>query len=302
MKDPAEWDIKRGIQDEFRNIREVKFPWEGDNTMSDYEEIEEAEAEAERYDAETKEVNDAFPDLVGGIKSSGERRDFGTGAHRDSNTAVHKGRMDLIPASALHRFAAFMTIFDTSTLASANTLHSIACYNEAMQSMYLWLEGERSQEYDGGLYGFDHLSNALFSCQNIMHMAEDIPLWCPSVSPEYKEMGPRYDRISPLLLKRVSVHYQLGGINYGDRNWELGMPVMVTWDSATRHLRNWIEKEMTEDHMAAFAWNIMCTMHTIQMVQIGLLPDELYAPPIHRNIKIAHPDTICRIEGHEEDF
>ena len=34
--------------------------------------------------------------LAGGIKTSGERRTFETSTHRDSNTKVLKGRMDLV--------------------------------------------------------------------------------------------------------------------------------------------------------------------------------------------------------------
>lgn len=234
--------------------------------------------------------------LEGGIKSSGEKRDFGTGAHRDSNTAVHKGRMDLIPAVSMKRFAKFLTKAAINPHAQGPR-HAIASYNGAMESMYSWLEGERMPCDMAGTpkaskesFDFDHLSHALMCCQEIMHMAEDLPLWYPSASPDHEYLGLRYDRISPVLLKRVSVHYQLGGINYGDRNWELGMPAMVTWDSAVRHLTNWLAKEETEDHMAAFAWNIMCTMHTIAMINRGILKPDMFTPPNYRpesqNVKI----------------
>ena len=254
--------------------------------MSDYEELEEAINDAADRAEKDKLRNaikiDSLARLEGGIKSSGERRDFGTGAHRDSNTAVHKGRMDLIPAVAMHRFAEFCTECDNNP--HDGKMHSLFCYNDAMESMYLWIEGERPKR-DGGDYRFDNLANALWDCQQMMHMEEDEPLWYPSTSPDY-DIGIRYDRISPILLRRVSIHYQLGGINYGDRNWEKGMPAMVTWDSAVRHLVNWLDRETTEDHLAAFAWNVMCTMHTIEMVNRDLLPSNMYDPPMHRNIRI----------------
>jgi len=110
------------------------------------------------------------------------------------------------------------------------------------------------------------------------------------IADEFIWSGERYDMISPLFLRRVSIHYQKGGINYGDRNWEKGMPVMVTWDCATRHLTNWLEKEDTEDHLAAFGWNTMSTMHTIEMVNRGMLPEELNdIPATYRNIKRGTP-------------
>jgi hypothetical protein len=215
--------------------------------------------------------------LAGGIKSSGEKRDFGTGAHRDSNIKNPKGRMDLIPAVAMSRFANFLCF----TRAIIDKEHSLYCYNSAMSSMYAWLEGDRlsgdmpNNVMKGGrpICTFDHLSNVLLNVQDMMHMDDDIPLWYPKTSPDYDLKPPRYDKISPLFLKRVSIHYQLGGINYGNRNWELGMPVMVTWDSACRHLTNWLEHETTEDHLAAIGWNIMCTMHTIEMLNRGVIKD-----------------------------
>ena len=220
--------------------------------------------------------------LVGNIKSSGEKRDFGTGAHRDSNTKVLKGRMDLVPGAAMHQFAKFLTETKYNPH-SKGPRHVLAAYNDAIESLYLWLEGERVENG----YHFDHLSNALACCQEIMHMDLDIPLWCPSAN-EY-DLGLRYDLISPLFLRRVSIHYQKGGINYGDRNWELGMPAMVTWDSTTRHFNNWIEAvpDDEEDHMGAVGWNLMCTMHTIEMVRRGMLKEDMYTPPMHRNIQKA---------------
>lgn len=263
--------------------------------MSDYEEIEEEQKAVERAShlkaGDENAQKELESKLEGNIKSSGEKRDFGTGAHRDSNTKVHKGRMDLIPAVAMHRFARFLSDINYNPTRQGPR-HALAAYNDAMQSMYLWLEGERMpcdmadavKEKYGRHFEYDHLSNALVCCQEIMHMGEDLPLWCPNASPEYERMGTRFDQISPVLLRRVSIHYQLGGINYGDRNWELGMPAMVTWDSATRHFTNWLEAVLgdTEDHMAAVAWNIMCTMHTIEMINRGILQPDMFTPPNYR--------------------
>jgi hypothetical protein len=243
--------------------------------------------------SEDEEFEDDLTDLIGDIKSSGEKRDFGTGAHRDSNTKILKGRMDLVPGVSMRRFASFLTGFDYNPH-SKGPHHSLASYNNAIESLYLWLEGERTKEYDGGYFEFDHLSNVLLSCQEIMHHDSDTLLWAPSVSPDYNDcFGLRYDRISPLFLRRVSIHYQKGGLNYGDRNWELGMPAMVTWDCAERHMNNWLEKvsEDEEDHMGAVGWNIMCTMHTIEMVRRGILGEDMFMPPMHRNIQKGTPHS-----------
>jgi hypothetical protein len=229
--------------------------------------------------------------LAGGIKTSGERRTFETGAHRDSNTKVLKGRMDLVPAVAVRRFALHCTkIVDGPNRlkkAELQNKHVSYFYNMAMGSLYLWMEGERP-ECDGGAYLFDHLANALWHTQQIMHLLEGEEIWMPATSSNWS--GERYDMISPLFLRRTSIHYQKGGINYGDRNWEKGMPAMVTWDCATRHLTNWLEKEDTEDHLAAVGWNVCSTMHTIEMCRRGLLPETLVETiPMYRNIQRGTP-------------
>ena len=258
--------------------------------MSDYEEIEERRTDGYRPENFQKP-------LEGDIKSSGETRDFGTGAHRDSNIKVLKGRMDLVPAVAVRRFAKFLTGEDTNPY-NSGTVHSLRPYNSAMESLYFWLEGERD-ENDGGVFKYDYLSNALVCCQDIMHIDLDIPMWYPTTPPDViNGVGLRYDRISPVFFRRVSIHYQKGGINYGDRNWELGMPVLVCWDSATRHFNNWIEHlpEDNEDHMGAVGWNIMCMMHTIEMVRRGILGDDMYEPPMHHNIQKGKPFVMGEID------
>jgi hypothetical protein len=238
------------------------------------------------------ELSQTADELIGNIKSSGEKRDFGTGAHRDSNTKVLKGRMDLIPGVALRRFAKFLTTIKTYHPAE-NVLES---YNVAMDNLYLWMQGSRP-EIDNGHHDVDRLSEVLISVQEIMHFDAGKGIWNPQPTPEKEgDIGTRFDRISPEFLRRVSIHYQKGGINYGDRNWELGMPVVVTWDSATRHMTNWLEDVLgdEEDHMAAVGWNICCTMHTIEMIRRGVLPETLwdtyqegvnerYVPAMHRN-------------------
>lgn len=234
--------------------------------------------------------------LAGGIKTSGERRTFETGAHRDSNDKVLKGRMDLIPAVAMKRFAIhcnhFAAMYDMASscceamadeVEHIEEMHISQFYGEAMSSMYAWMEGERIEEG----WTFDHLGNVLWNTQQLMHLTDPTfgEVWFPKLPDDFALPEERWDMISPLFTRRVSIHYQLGGINYGDRNWEKGMPAMVTWDCATRHLTNWLEKEDTEDHLAAVGWNVMSTMHTVEMVKRGLLPESLIETiPMYKNI------------------
>ena len=69
--------------------------------------------------------------------------------------------------------------------------------------------------------------------------------------------------------------------NYGERNWEQGMPVMRFIDSARRHMDQFRMKETDDDnptprhHLRACYWNIHCALHTILMIEQGKLPAEL---------------------------
>jgi len=90
----------------------------------------------------------------------------------------------------------------------------------------------------------------------------------------------RYDLISPIVTKRDAVHMENGAVKYGDRNWEKGQPVMTYYDSAKRHLDDWLlcvmfGEEEPEDHLAAVRWNLHGMIHTLEMIKQGLLPKEL---------------------------
>jgi len=93
----------------------------------------------------------------------------------------------------------------------------------------------------------------------------------------------RYDLLSPFVEERDALHMERGGVNYGDRNWELGQPLSVYYDSAHRHMtRHWQGLE-DEDHLAAARWNIAAIMHTEEMIRRGLLPAELNDRPNYQS-------------------
>lgn len=202
-------------------------------------------------------------------RTSDQRRVHETGAQRDMNEK--KGRMDLVPAVAIHQIADF-----TTTLSNMNdefrdrvANSSIAQFwNNAFGAMYDWLEGKRD------ITIFDYLAESAWNVMQVMSLEETGQHWFPQPLRELTN-GKRYDMIYPNWLRRVSIHYQSGGEAHGFRNWEKGMPVMWMWDSATRHLYNWMEKEPDEDHLAAHGWNVCSIMHTIEMVNRGNLPESV---------------------------
>ena len=92
---------------------------------------------------------------------------------------------------------------------------------------------------------------------------------------ESKQNKGAYELISPLALKRLAIVYEEGGKFHGNRNWEQGLPMCKTLQSAIRHIYQYIEGLRDEDHLAQAAWNIFAVIHFEEMIKRGLLPKEL---------------------------
>lgn len=89
----------------------------------------------------------------------------------------------------------------------------------------------------------------------------------------------RFDLITPIGLRRIAVVYEKGAIKYAPRNWEAGMPISRCLDSALRHINQYKEGLMDEDHLAQAAWNLFAVMHFEELrPDLQDLPTRL--PPI----------------------
>lgn len=75
----------------------------------------------------------------------------------------------------------------------------------------------------------------------------------------------RYDLITPIGLRRLAIVYELGAKKYKDRNWEQGIPMGRIFDSAVRHLFQYLAGMRDEDHLGHAAWNIFALMHMEEM-------------------------------------
>lgn len=71
----------------------------------------------------------------------------------------------------------------------------------------------------------------------------------------------RYDLISPIMLRRLAIHYENGAGKYAPRNWEKGLSVSRCINSCKRHIDGFIMGDKVEDHLAAAIWNIAAIMH-----------------------------------------
>ncbi len=65
-------------------------------------------------------------------------------------------------------------------------------------------------------------------------------------------------------LLEVSKQYEDGCNKYGDRNWEMGMPLHCYIDSGIRHYLKWRRGDRDEPHDRAFLWNILGALWTQQ--------------------------------------
>lgn len=85
----------------------------------------------------------------------------------------------------------------------------------------------------------------------------------------------RYDLISTHAMKRLALRLEQGAAHYGDRNWEKGMPLMRCVDSLKRHLDQWIEGSLSEDHLAGVLFNAMALADMDTRIEEKQLPESL---------------------------
>lgn len=73
----------------------------------------------------------------------------------------------------------------------------------------------------------------------------------------------------------LSKHFEDGANKYAPHNWRKGIPYSKFFNSAIRHLFKWMMGFDDEPHLRAAAWNVLCLLETMRMVELGRLPSEL---------------------------
>lgn len=71
----------------------------------------------------------------------------------------------------------------------------------------------------------------------------------------------RYDLIPSRPLERVALVYEAGAKVHGDWNWANGIKMSRTLDSAERHIRQYLDGDRSEDHLAQAVWNLCAAMY-----------------------------------------
>jgi hypothetical protein len=104
-----------------------------------------------------------------------------------------------------------------------------------------------------------------------------------------------YAGISPIAMRRLAIVLQKGAEKYEPRNWEKGIVLSSFWDSAVRHLCQWSNGEVDEDHLGQAFWNIMALIHTEAKVKEGKLPEGLgdMGPSTKAEPPGSEPKSVC---------
>ena len=85
----------------------------------------------------------------------------------------------------------------------------------------------------------------------------------------------RFDLISPFMLERLAKHYETGGLQKGDRNWELGFNFSSAVSSCLRHINKYRLGMRDEDHLSAAIWQLACMIHFEEMIRLGKMTDSI---------------------------
>lgn len=77
-----------------------------------------------------------------------------------------------------------------------------------------------------------------------------------------RPLGKGLYHVMPMIaLKRVAQRYEYGKVKYGKSDaYKDGLPVSDCWDSAMRHLIDYMSGDNSEDHLAACVWNCFAMM------------------------------------------
>ena len=197
------------------------------------------------------------------LKDSGQRQRFDTGAVRDIPTG--KGRFDLITPFGM---AVLAQAYQNKTVSTS----FLCCINYAIEAI---------TDFRITL-NIASLGLAARQLCDAIHC---------SVTNQFPKFTPflGYANISPIALKRLAAVYEKGASKYTDRNWEQGMPVSRTLDSAFRHITQALNKEVDEDHLAQALWNVMAAIHFIRAkpecmdLPKYLIPSDIEEPLITDN-------------------
>ena len=181
------------------------------------------------------------------MKDSGKRALFPTGAQRDTST--NKPRPDLISPYVMK---------ELFTLHADGWRYDKAeCIRGLVNNLTIFRDDPQHQ---GAL--------VLLSLQrviNIMYLEianSDTELY-------------NSNRVLATGLLRIGEWLRLGAIKYNEWNWAKGIPVSRCYESAIRHLMQYLSGATDEDHLAALGCNLMFIYHYYYVIEMGYMEAEI---------------------------
>lgn len=103
----------------------------------------------------------------------------------------------------------------------------------------------------------------------------------PTGKPKFRLLWPEGVPYEEQLMYRVAMHYMLGGMKYGDRNWEKSCTaesLAAHADAVERHFQKFLSGvEDGEDHAAAVVWGINAVLLTRRNIAQKALKEEIAA-------------------------
>ena len=85
----------------------------------------------------------------------------------------------------------------------------------------------------------------------------------------------RFDLLPLHGLFAAAAQMERGGLKYGLRNWESGMPLSWFADAAARHLYKFIAGYDDEPHLDAALWNLLCLAEGRERIRVGVWDKKL---------------------------
>lgn len=79
-----------------------------------------------------------------------------------------------------------------------------------------------------------------------------------------KEGKGRFDLLPPGAMMALAQLMERGAKQYGERNWEKGIPIGSFMDSGLRHAFQALRGDTNEEHLIHAAWNFLCAYELSQ--------------------------------------
>lgn len=110
----------------------------------------------------------------------------------------------------------------------------------------------------------------------------------------------RPDLISVFMRRRLGDVMAKGAEKYDERNWEKGMPSSRYLASAHRHILDFEEGKVDEDHLSQAIFNLGAIIHNQEAIKRGILPAELNDLPDYTERDREEQGEDCIDEGIKE--